>query len=177
MINEVYGEDSLSRAQVFQWHKNFREGRDDVHDEPRGGRPSTSHTDPNVQKVRDVLNADRRLSIRAIAEDVGIDKMTVHDIIKNSLGMRKICAKLVPKLLTDEQKGRRVAVASEILDRLQTEPDFLDRVITGDETWIFEYDPETKRQSSEWHTPASPRPKKACMSKSRVKSMLIVFLT
>ena len=78
MINEVYGEDALSRTQVLQWHKNFREGRDDVHDEQRAGRPSTSHTDPNVQKVRDALNSDRRLSIRAIAEEVGIDKMTVR---------------------------------------------------------------------------------------------------
>ena len=55
-------------------------------------------------------------------------------------------------------------------------PDFLEQVITGDETWVFEYDLETKRQSSEWHTNESPRPKKARMSKSKMKSMLIVFL-
>ena len=52
---------------------------------------------------------------------------------------------------------------------------FLKNVITGDETWIFEYDPETKRQSKEWHTSASPRPKKARKSKSKIKSMLICF--
>ena len=50
-------------------------------------------------------------------------------------------------------------------------------MIAGDETWIFEYDPETKRQSKEWHTSASPRPKKkAGMSKSKIKFMLICFL-
>ena len=76
--------------------------------------------------MRDVLNTDRRLSIRAITEEVGIDKMTVYDIVKNDLGMGKICAKLVPKHLTDEQKERRVAVASETLDRLLTEPDIFD---------------------------------------------------
>ncbi|XP_054715265.1 protein GVQW3-like [Uloborus diversus] len=110
IINEVYGEEALSRTQVFQWHKNFREGRDDVHDEQRAGRPSTSHTDPNVQKVREVLNTDcrRRMNIRAIAEEVGMDKMNVHDIVENDLGMRKICAKLVPNYLTDEQKERRL---------------------------------------------------------------------
>lgn len=46
------------------------------------------------------------------------------------------------------------------------------------QTWqerVFEYDPESKRQSSEWHTASSPKPKKARMSKSRVKSMLITF--
>jgi len=48
-------------------------------------------------------------------------------------------------------------------------------VITGDEPWILEYDPETKRQSKEWHTSASPRPKKVRMSKSKIKSILICF--
>ena len=89
--------------------------------------------------------------------------------------MRKICAKLVPKNLSDEQKDNRVLVSREILYRVKSEPDFLQGVITGDETWISEYDPTTKRQSSEWHTSESPRPKKARMSKSRVKSMLIIF--
>ncbi|UYV62485.1 hypothetical protein LAZ67_2000755 [Cordylochernes scorpioides] len=61
-----------------------------------------------------------------------------------------------------------------MLNELENNPDFLDNVVTGDESWTFQYDPETKAQSSEWHTPASPRPKKARMLKSRVKTMLIV---
>ena len=51
----------------------------------------------------------------------------------------------------------------------------LEKVITGDESWIFEYDPETKRQSCQWKSPGSPRPKKARMQKSQVKVMLITF--
>ena len=50
------------------------------------------------------------------------------------------------------------------------------KVITGDESWVFDYDPETKRQSEEWHTKSSPRPKKARMSRSRVKTMITLFL-
>ena len=46
-------------------------------------------------------------------------------------------------------------------------------MITGDDSWIFEYDPETKRQSKERHTASSPRPKKAQMSKSKIKSVLM----
>lgn len=53
--------------------------------------------------------------------------------------------------------------------------DFLANVVTREESWFIEYDPETKRQSSEWHTLALPRPKKAKMSKFRVKAMFIVF--
>lgn len=46
--------------------------------------------------------------------------------------------KLVPKYLSDEQKDNRVLVSQEILDHVKSEPDFLQRVITGDETWVFE---------------------------------------
>ena len=175
MIRQVFKDESMSQTAVFKWHKLFKSGRQSVEDEPRGGRPSTSRTDDNVQRVRDVLNSDRRLSVRMIADRVGIDKMTVHTIITEDLAMRKVCAKLVPKVLTDDQKQRRVAACEDLLQRVEEDPGFLDNVITEDESWIFEYDPETKRQSSEWHTSASPRPKKARMSKSRMKTMLIVF--
>ena len=60
-----------------------------------------------------------------------------------------------------------------LLEQIQSDRNFLKNVITGDEIWIFEYDPETKRQSKELHTSASPRPKKARRSKSKIKSMLI----
>ena len=53
--------------------------------------------------------------------------------------------------------------------------DILGRVITGDETWVYQYDPETKRQSAQWKTANSPRPKKFRHSKSRVKTMLLTF--
>ena len=66
-------------------------------------------------------------------------------------------------------------VCQDIIKHLQTEPDLLLRVITGDETWIFEYDPETKRQRCQWKSPTSPRPKKARQSKSKVKVTLITF--
>jgi len=61
------------------------------------------------------------------------------------------------------------------LEQIKNDPSFLEHVITGDESWIFEYDPETKRQSQEWHTSASPSKKKERMSKSKTKSMLICF--
>jgi hypothetical protein len=55
------------------------------------------------------------------------------------------------------------------------QPDFLNRIITGDESWFFEYDPETKRQSEEWQTPQSPGQKKARISKSKLNTMVIIF--
>ena len=74
-----------------------------------------------------------------------------------------------------DQKERRLQVCQDIIEHLQTEPDLLRRIITGDETFNFEYDPETKRQRCQWKSPTSPRPKKARQSKSKVKVMLITF--
>ncbi|XP_026333857.1 protein GVQW3-like [Hyposmocoma kahamanoa] len=175
MIKQAFKDKALSESSVRKWHKMFRDGREEVTDEARSGRPSTSRTDENVDRVRQLLNEDRRQGVRLIAQTLNIAKSTVHRIVTEELHMRKVCAKLVPKVLTDEQKDLRVLRCRELLDLCERDPDFLDTVITGDETWVFEYDPETKRMSAEWHTSASPRPKKARMSKSRVKYMLIVF--
>ena len=175
LMRTAYGDAVLSSAQVFRWHKAFKDGRESVEYEQRTGHPSTARTENNVARVK-VLDRDRHLQMQLIAEDVCLLKTDVHQIITEDLHMRKICAKLVVKNLSDEQKDNCVLVSREILDCVKSEPYFLQGVLTGDETWVFEYDPTTKRQSSEWHTSKSPRPKKAQMSKSRVKSMLIIFL-
>jgi len=116
-----------------------------------------------------------RLSVRMIAEETGLDKSAVHRILTDRLHMQKICAKLVPKNLSVEQKANQLEICQDLLGRLEIKPNFLDKVITGDESWVFDYDPETKRQSAERHTKSSPRPKKARMSRSWVKIMIIVF--
>jgi histone-lysine N-methyltransferase SETMAR len=89
--------------------------------------------------------------------------------------MRRIAAKFVPRLLTDDQKQHRLEVCMELKEHVRNDPDFLSKVVTGDESWIYGYDPETKQQLSQWKSPSSPRPKKAWQVKSNVKSMLICF--
>lgn len=175
LIKQAYGDDALSRTRVFEWYKMFKEGREVVEDEHRAGRPTTARTDGQVAKVKQVLDADRRSTIALISEETGLSVGTVHTIVTEDLAMRKVCAKMVPKVLSEEQKQSRVEISQEIVDCIKEDEHFMDNVITGDETWIFQYDPETKRQSAEWHTQTSPRPKKARMSKSKIKTMLIVF--
>jgi len=113
--------------------------------------------------------------LRMISSELNLKRFTVHQILTHDLGMRKVCAKMVPKHLTTEQKANRRDVCFDLLDRLEREPESFSRIITGDESWILEYDPEIKRQSLGWHTANSPRPKKARMSKSKIKLMLICF--
>jgi len=111
------------------------------------------------------------------AEETGLDRNTVHRNLTDHLHMRKTCAKLVPKILSVEQKANRLEICQDLQGRLKIEQNFLDKVITGDKSWVFDYDPETKRQSSEWHRKGSPHPKKAHMSRSKVKTMIIVFFS
>ena len=104
-------------------------------------------TDENVTKVRDLVRYDQRLTVRMISNVLNLTRQTVHEILTFELGMQKNCAKLVPKILTNEQKENRRNVWLDLLERIEKDKNFFKHVITGDETWIFEYDPDTKRQS------------------------------
>ena len=159
----------------FERHRRFKKGREEVEDDQRSGRPSTSRTDENIERGRQKERSDCRLTVRMIADELGMNSDRVWRIITEDLKMRKICAKMVPRLLNEGQKEQRVQVCQGILKQLETEPNLLKRVVTGDESWIFEYDPLTKRQSVEWKSALSPRPKKARVFKSKTKVMLIAF--
>ena len=140
-----------------------------MEDEPRARRPSTSKTDDNVERVRSLVGSHRRSTLRMTSSELYFNRFTVHKISIQDLEKRKVCAKIVPNNLTTEQKANRRDVCLDLLDRLEREPEFFSRVITGDESWILDYDPETKNQSREWHTANSLRPKKSRMSKSKTK--------
>lgn len=105
--------------------------------------------------------ADRRSTVREIAQEVGVSKDSAHAILHDDLNMHTVAAKFVPKLLSPEQKDLRFEVAQDLLDTANTDGEFLNTMITGDESWVYGYDPQTKRQSSQWKHPESPRPKKA----------------
>ncbi|UYV80051.1 hypothetical protein LAZ67_18001526 [Cordylochernes scorpioides] len=153
----------------------FSEGREDVNDEERAGRPSTSTTDEKINEVEKMILANRRITVREVAEDLNISIGSCHSIFINDLGMRRVAAKFVPKLLNCDQKQHRMNIANEMLDSVLDDPNLLQRVITGDEVWVYGYDVETKAQSSQWKLPHEPRPKKARQVRSNVKVLLTVF--
>ena len=133
LLQEVCDDDAMSRTRLFEWHRRFKERREEVEDDHRSGRPSTSRTDENVKRVRQKMRGDRRLTVRMLAHELGINSERVWRIITEDLGMRKICAKMVPRLLNERQKNRRVQVSQDSLEQLETEPNLLKRVVTGDE--------------------------------------------
>ena len=99
-LQRVYGEHSLSRAQVFRWHESFLEGQEQVEDEPHAGRHSTSKTDNSVGRVTSLVRSDRWLTLRMISSELNLNRFTVHQILTQDLGMGKVCTKMVPKNLT-----------------------------------------------------------------------------
>ena len=74
--------------------------------------------------------------------------------------MRKVCAKMVPKNLMTKQKANWRDVCLDILDRLEKEPEFFSRIITGDESWILEYDSETNAKVGRGTLQTLPVPRK-----------------
>ncbi|KAL4131067.1 hypothetical protein QTP88_008418 [Uroleucon formosanum] len=129
LLTEVYGDSVLSRPRVFEWHKRFREGREEVEDNQRVGRPCSSKTNDNISKINEIVRKDRRLSIRMIAEMVNIDKETIRQILYDELNMTKVCAKMVPKNLTLEQKDGRRQICVDILERMENERDLLKKAM------------------------------------------------
>ena len=121
------------------------------------------------------MDKDRRVSIETISAQFDISVGTVHTIIREELKMRKICAKFVSKMLREDQKERRCHDSREMIELINSHPAVLDALVTCDESWIYCYDPETKRLSSQWKHAGSPRPKKARQSKSTHKPLKIPF--
>jgi histone-lysine N-methyltransferase SETMAR len=109
---------------------------------------------------RTLLRSDRRLGVRVTAEELNMNWETVRQIVKEDLGMRKFSAKMVPRILTHDQKKRRLHISSDLLRSAE----MFDRVTTGHETWCFQYDPETNRQNIQWKTQNSSRPKNTHVS-------------
>ena len=104
LLKQAYGENALSRARVFDWHRRFKEGQEDVEDEEGRGRPSTSINQQSITAVEKAIRENPRLSVRKVGAMVGISKGSVNSILTNQLGMRRLCAKWVPHLLTPLQK-------------------------------------------------------------------------
>jgi len=89
--------------------------------------------------------------------------------------MRRVSAKFVPCVLMVEQKQQHLSISLKLCNPAASDTSFLGNVITGDEIWVYGYDPETRVQSSQWKSPSSPCAKKVRQSRSNIKVVMIVF--
>ena len=106
MVNfkEIHGEDVILRMQILEWHKRFEKGCEEVEDDPKTGRPSTKKADKNITRVKQLVQSDRRLTVQMISDELSLNGESVHwTILLHDLGMRKVVAKMVPKILSEDQ--------------------------------------------------------------------------
>jgi histone-lysine N-methyltransferase SETMAR len=102
-IQRVFGEDAMGITQIKEWYNRFKYGRTSVESDARSGRPSPSRNDELIDQVRALVMQDRRVTVRELAEEVGIRTGSVHSILTDDLAMWRVSVKFVPKLLTMEQ--------------------------------------------------------------------------
>lgn len=96
----VYGDQVMSRKPVWVWCKAFNEGRFDLADEPRVGRPRSSTSDEDVIRVDGLIQEDRRRKVRELAVELELPKSVIHEIMYERLGYRKVSSRWVPKQFT-----------------------------------------------------------------------------
>ena len=139
----------MSRTRVYEWFKRFQDGRQNVQSDERSGRPVTSKTETNIADVRSAVRENRRIIVRELSEDLHVSYGSVQSILTEDLGMRRVSAKFVPKLLSADEKENCLSAAQDLLDYAENDENFLKTVVTGDESWFYGYNPETKAQSSQ----------------------------
>jgi len=106
MVNAAYGDQTLSHSNVFRWYGRFRDGREDIEDYPRSGRPTECRNYNNVEKFSQLLLQNRHLSLRMLADEVNIGKDAVRKIVVEDLRKRKIVRALFHTLrLQSRQTG------------------------------------------------------------------------
>jgi len=129
-----------------------------VGEDPRPGLPSALTNVDHVEGVLAVIHGNLRLTVQEVADDVGISIGSCHLIFTEKLQMCCINAKFMPCLLADDQKENHVEISQELLCNANGNENFLKNIITGDETWVYGYDVETKMQSLQRMWKGSPRP-------------------
>ena len=105
----------VALPRVYRRYASFRNGREDLKDDARSGRPSTARTDENVESVRRLLTEDRRATLQVIADCLNVGKETVRRIVTENLGKGKICTRFVPHTLTTKQKHERIVYCQDLL--------------------------------------------------------------
>ncbi|CAM4823498.1 unnamed protein product [Rotaria magnacalcarata] len=129
------GPKAPSYPTVAEWAKRFREGREDVNDDPRSDRPVSVLTDENVEVVRQVINNDPHSTYDDIIAETFLSRGTIEQIIHNYLKMKKVTSRWIPHQLNDEQKQERVRLCCENLAKFRDDSWQIHHKSTN-KTWI-----------------------------------------
>ena len=147
-VEEAYPGEGLSLSQVYRLIKTVKEGKDDK--DKRGKDNTKTIRKANlIQAVKADVEDDRRVTAQQLAEWHSVSHGTIISVLHKDLGLSKKSARWVPKLLSDEQKQKRLECSQAFVNRYMREgTTFLDKIVTMDESAVAYHTPETKNQST-----------------------------
>ena len=141
----------MSYDTVRSWKNKLESGVESIKNAPKSGWPKFASRKEIVSKIKEIIEGDARFTVREIARKVGLSLSTVHHILKKHLKVRKIFARWVPHLLTDEQNRQQVKVAKKMLQIFKTcDKKQFTNVVTGDENWVYYFEPVRKFSNKIW---------------------------
>jgi hypothetical protein len=158
MLQAQFRDECLSQPRVLSWPKLFRQGRDRVENEPHDQQPRTSVHPDNVLKTGELIQANHRITVFELSQEVGISVGSAEEIL-HELVVSKVSTRLVLRLLTTEHRERRLVAVTQLLQQYEREgAGFLDSIVTTDDTSVHCFTPESKRVSTQWKHTHSPPP-------------------
>ena len=169
-FNELCG---IYEPQTISMRAVFKTGKFSVEDDTRPGRPKISVTKANIAAVKIVVKQDARLSVKDIASCTGISEGSVQTILKKRLDLRKVCARWVPHLLTEEQKTQRFKCAPELLKTYKgCNSRVISNLLTGDKTWVHVFEPQRRVDNKQWKRNDKKCP---CITKRTISSKKMLY--
>ncbi len=133
----LHGHQAPTYSTVQKWSKQIHDGRMDIEDNPRSGRPVTAITTENIERVRTIIEEDPHSTYDDIEAQTLLSRGTIESIIHDHLRKKKVVSRWIPHNLTPEQKHERVRICRENLEKFRSGAWRLGNIITGDETWIY----------------------------------------
>lgn len=175
-LNSIFGGEAPSRTSVYRWFTEFNRGRSSLNDEFREGRPKSVVVPKNIDAVRELILQDRHVTYREIAVSLDISGTSIHSILHEHLAVKKLCSRWIPHNLAIAQKQARVNWSQEMLKKFNRGASkHVYDIVTGDESWIYAYEPESKQQSTVWVFQGEPNPTKVVRARSTSKQMVACF--
>ncbi|XP_065064059.1 protein GVQW3-like [Rhopilema esculentum] len=142
---QTFGDNAPSRATVFRWFAEFKRGRESLKDETHPGRPPTAVVPETVAAVEKMLRQDGRMTYSMMQDSIKIGAAALHTILHENLQVRKVAACWVPHCFSDEQKEQRVNWCQFMLQKFnEGKSKRVYDIVTGDKSWVYQFDPETK---------------------------------
>ena len=129
LVQKAYGNEAVNRSNVCRWYSRFRDRRELVEGDERGGRSKSTRTEVNIAAVADFIKNDRRIASRMTTEYLNTPKTVVLRILKGDLGKGKLCARFVPQSLIPEQREDQIASFQDIIAMADADNFFLTKLL------------------------------------------------